>query len=135
MSERAQQKAILFFDGVCTLCNGAVDFVIKRDTQKIFRYSPLQGDTAKKYVPDDYREQLGTLILSINDKLYFRSDAVLKIAENLNGLWPLMRVFWLLPRPLRDLVYRFVAHNRYRFFGQKDTCRIPSPEERALFLP
>ena len=133
MSEKS--PPILFFDGVCGLCNQSVDFIIKRDTQRKFRFAPLQGDTAKAELPLEDVENLNTLILKTESGLFRRSSAVVRILWLLGGFWGVLgTLFWIVPLPLRNLGYRLVSVSRYSLFGKKESCRIPTPEERGQFL-
>jgi len=128
---------ILFFDGVCNLCNGSVDWVVKHDKQRQIRFGSLQGTTAHEMVPEYAEEQgLSTVVLVDEHGKHVRSTAVGKVLKRLGGFYGVLGTLLLLiPQPLRDAGYRLVAKNRYRWFGQKETCRLPSPEERALFVP
>jgi predicted DCC family thiol-disulfide oxidoreductase YuxK len=125
---------ILFFDGVCVLCNGFVDFLLRRDVDHHFRFASLQGARAREVLPAELHEGVETVVLWSQGQVLVRSDAVLTVLSQLGGAWWLFRVFWVVPRPLRDLVYRLVAANRYAMFGKRDSCRLPAPEERARFL-
>ena len=132
-------QTIVFFDGYCGLCSGVVDFLIARDSSRRLVYSPLQGETARKFLSESERTDLDTVVVvqpgSPDVKLH-KSDAVLyaleKASLGLAGAAKLARVF---PRSFRDLVYDFVARNRFKLFGRRDSCRAPSSEERKLFLP
>ncbi len=127
---------ILFFDGLCGLCNTSVDFVMKRDTRDVFRYAPLQGETAASYLSEKDREDLDSVILQTPDGLYRHTSAVVRILWKLPGIWPVLgTLLWLVPKPLRNIGYRIVARNRYRFFGKKESCRLPTPEEIGRLLP
>lgn len=130
------EPPIIFFDGVCGLCNRFVDAVLRADRKGVFRFAPLQGETAKALLtplPDDdrtwsviYRDAQGT---------FRESEAVLRVLWRLGGWWKVLAVLQCVPRPIRDSVYRMVARNRYRWFGKRAACRLPTPEERARFLP
>ena len=127
---------IVFFDGVCGLCNVSVDFILARDTHQRFRFAPLQGETARQALPSADRERLDTLVLLTASGTYRRSAAVVRILWRLPGVWPILgALLWVIPGPLRDLGYRIVSANRLRWFGQKETCRLPTPEERERFPP
>ncbi len=127
------QHPVLFFDGVCTLCNHTVDFVIAEDRNMTFHFSPVQGDAAQAI--DDEAVRNGTsMALLDGDTLYTKTDAVLNVAAGLGGLWRVLSWAKALPRPLRDGVYYLVQKNRYSVFGQQETCRLPTAEERARFL-
>jgi predicted DCC family thiol-disulfide oxidoreductase YuxK len=127
---------IIFFDGVCNLCNSSVDVVMRHDKSASFKFASLQSDFAKRVLPEFGVEpsDLDSIALIDNGIVYQRSSAALKIAGKLSGLYPLLGVFWIVPKGLRNLVYDWVARNRYKWFGKKDSCRLPTAEERALFL-
>lgn len=126
---------ILFFDGNCGLCQGSVQFMLNRDRRGRIRYAPLQGTTAARIVERADREDLSSMVVSINGQLYRHSTAVLLLLRELGGVWSILATLGLLiPRPLRDFCYRLVARNRYRLFGTVEACRIPKPGERARFL-
>lgn len=129
-----EDKAIILFDGVCNLCNTSVDYIIKKDTKGIFKFGALQksGELLKKY--NISPEYLNSLVLIQDDVVYYKSSAALKIARKLDGALPLLYPFILLPKFLRDPVYDIIANNRYRWFGQGNTCRLPTPEEAKRFI-
>lgn len=127
---------VILFDGVCNFCNYWVNFVIKRDRKKQFRFASLQSENAKKILAS-YQydsQQLDTVILIENGKVYTHSTAALRICRKLNGAWPLLYGLIIFPRFIRDWVYKLIAKSRYAWFGRSETCRIPTPEERQLFL-
>ena len=130
------QGGIVLFDGVCNLCNGAVDFVIRRDPKQQFTFASLQSERGKELLKQHGlpTNTLNSIVLIQDGKAYQRSDAALRIAQGLQGAWPSLGIFQFLPRFLRDGVYGFIARNRYRWFGKRDTCRLPTPQERARFL-
>jgi predicted DCC family thiol-disulfide oxidoreductase YuxK len=130
------EHPILFFDGLCGLCNSSVDFVMKCDTQNVFRYAPLQGETAAEHLSVNDREDLDSVVVKMPEGTFRHSSAIVRILWKLPGIWPVMgTLLWLIPRPLRNFGYRLVAKNRYRFFGKKETCRLPTPEEIGRLLP
>jgi predicted DCC family thiol-disulfide oxidoreductase YuxK len=132
----ASTTSIVYFDGVCGMCNRTVDFVLCRDRPGRFQFAPLQGETAAARLSVEDRQGLSTLVLETPRGLFRRSSAVVGILRGLGGFWWLVgSLFWLVPRPLRDLGYRLVANNRYRLFGRKETCRLPTPEETGRLLP
>jgi predicted DCC family thiol-disulfide oxidoreductase YuxK len=128
--------AVVLFDGVCNLCNGAVNFIIDRDPDGYFRFAPLQSDAAAPYLDgtDDGVGDLGTIVLVEDGQTYVRSTAALRIARRLTAPWPLLFLAVAVPRPLRDAVYDWVARNRYDWFGTRDECRLPTPGLRDRFL-
>jgi predicted DCC family thiol-disulfide oxidoreductase YuxK len=130
------QKPIILFDGVCNLCNRSVQFVIKRDREKKFLFASLQGKKGQEILqrfklPADV---FNSFILVDGDKIYTRSTGALKILKQLAGGWKLLYGFIVLPRFIRDAVYNWVARNRYKWFGKKEECMIPTPELKARFL-
>lgn len=126
---------IVFFDGVCGLCNRSVDFLLWIDKKRKLRFTPIQGETAQTHLPPDRRDNLDTIIFLCNGRLYFRSDAILMILRTLGGFWSVFVLGYLMPRGIRNWLYDRIASNRYRWFGKKDTCRLPTLQERASFLP
>lgn len=127
---------VILFDGVCNFCSFWVRFVIRRDPQGKFRFASLQSPLGRRttQVLKMPEEPPASVLLKEGDRYYVRSTATLRIFRRLNGLWPLMYVFIVVPAPLRDLVYKFIANNRYRWFGKNDACFVPTPEIRSRFL-
>lgn len=127
---------VVYFDGVCGLCNRFVDFVLSRDRRGSIRFAPLQGETAKLR-PNEEVANISTVVWSdASGHEFLRSAAAVRVLWKLGGVWWLIGwLLWLIPLPLRDLGYRIIAANRYRLFGKKETCRLPTPAERARFLP
>lgn len=125
---------LILFDGFCYLCNRSVDFIIKRDRKKLFRYVALQSEAGvylKRRLNLD--STADSVILWKEGKLYYRSDAALRIALRLRFPWPMTGIFLIIPRFIRDHIYRLVADNRYRWFGKREVCRYPTREEIHLF--
>jgi predicted DCC family thiol-disulfide oxidoreductase YuxK len=137
MSPVATER-VVFFDGVCNLCNGTVQFILDRDPGALFHFAALQSDVATKMLAERGvvvdKDAPDSVLLLEGDRVYARSDAVLRITRNLAAPWPLLSVFLVVPRFLRDLGYRFIARHRYRWFGRTDACRVPTPALRARFL-
>lgn len=130
------QRPIVFFDGVCGFCNAWVDFLITRDPDGQLAFAPLQGETARQLLPETDRQQLHSLVLWTPQKAYRKTAAVVRILWRLGGAWRMVAgLLWLIPLPLRNLGYDVVARNRYRLFGRKDACRMPTPAERTRLLP
>ena len=125
---------MLLFDGVCTLCNGFVRFVIARDPAGRFQFAPLQSDAARRVLGAAPQPLPDSLVLVENGRLFTRSTAALRVARGLRFPWPLAYVFVAVPRPVRDYLYDAVARNRYRWFGRRESCMVPTPELRARFL-
>ena len=128
------QHPTVYFDGVCNLCNGAVNFLVSQDRQRVLRYAPLQGETAQRDLPAAARENLHSVIYQDEAGVHERSEAILRMTMRLGGIWKIAGLGLLLPRFLRDWLYNLIARNRYRMFGKKDSCRMPTEEERELFL-
>ncbi len=134
--ERGVHPPVIYYDGHCGFCDRAVQWVLRRDRQRIFRFAPLQGPTAAgRFGEPEGNAEGWTLLLEDEAGVHERSDAALRIMARLGGLYTAARVLLWVPRGLRDGVYRWFARNRYRWFGTVDACRIPSSEERELFLP
>ena len=139
------EHPILFFDGVCVLCNGFADFVMARDGKARFRLASLQGETARAMgagkaparpaAAESGSDRFETVLLWEGGRWHRRSDAALRVIVGLGGVWRMAWPLFLIPRNLRDTVYDFIAANRYRWFGKRETCRLPAPAERARFLP
>lgn len=125
---------IVYFDGYCNVCNAFIDFLIRRDRSRRIKYAPLQGQTASRNLPKEKVTELSTMALQDSSGIFFESTAAIKAIACLGGVYSLMKVFLLVPRFLRDFVYRWVAARRYLFAGRRDTCRVPTPEERTRFL-
>src|SRR5438045_6505464 len=123
-------QASVFFDGVCNFSNGFVNFMIPRDKKNYFRYSPLQSDFAKKFLEEHNlpTHKLITFYLYENGKIYSRSTAALRLFRKLSGLYPLLYLFIIVPRPVRDFFYHIISKNRYKWFGEKDHCMVPTKE-------
>ncbi len=130
------EHPILFFDGVCNLCNASVQFVIKRDKRSSLKFASLQSNKAKELLPERLTQEdnLESIVLYQGGQLFEKSTAALMVAKKLTGLWPLLYVFMIVPKFIRDAVYSFIAKNRYKWFGRKDQCMIPSPEMKLRFI-
>ncbi len=128
--------SIILFDGVCNLCNGFVNFVIDHDPKKKFRFAALQSRIGERMKEQYNLHQVSTesVILIENGKAYRESSAALRIGKQLTGGWKLFYIFMIVPPFIRDTVYRWIARNRYRWFGKQDNCRIPEPGIMDRFL-
>ena len=127
---------IILFDGVCNLCNVAVQFAIERDPKAIFRFASLQSDFGQSILAQNVvdTEGGGTIILLENGKVYDRSTAALRVARRLSGWIKYAYVFIIVPKFIRDFVYKIIAKNRYRWFGKQESCWLPTKELKARFL-
>ncbi len=130
------EQPIVLFDGVCNLCNGAVKFIIRHDKKKVFLFASLQSEAGKKilaqynFPPDE----LNSFILIDKGKAYTRSTGALMVAKKLNGLWPVLYSYIIIPAFIRDSIYNWIGTNRYKWFGKKDECMLPTAELKARFL-
>ena len=137
MTSAADSHSVILFDGVCNLCTGSVRFVIERDPAKQFRFATLQSAVGERLFAEtgfETSDRLGSIVLVDEDGAWQRSTAALRIAGRLSGLWPLLRVFLIVPRPIRDAVYDFIGARRYRWFGRTDECWIPGYDVSDRFL-
>lgn len=136
MSTSEVQNPVILFDGVCNLCNRSVQFIINRDPSCIFRFAPLQSETGKNLLSkfDLPNDKLDSIILVENNEYYLRSTAALKILQRLGALWKIVYVLMLVPRPVRDYIYDIVARNRYKWYGKRAECMIPSSDIESRFL-
>ena len=127
-------KSIILFDGVWNLCNGAVQFLINRDSQDQFRFASLQSDLGRKVMQQLNNKNIDSIVLIESGRIYTTSTAALRIAKHLPAPWNYLYLLRLLPRPLRDQAYTCIAHHRYQWFGRQDTCMLPTPENERKFL-
>ncbi|MDA0718813.1 MAG: DCC1-like thiol-disulfide oxidoreductase family protein [Bacteroidetes bacterium] len=139
---------IVAFDGLCNLCNSTVNWIIDHDPKQQFKFIALQdiarlktGNTEQqeayallKNELIDASSDLSSVLLIENGQLYNKSTAVLRICRQLSGLYPVLHTYIIIPRALRDLVYDLIAHNRYKWFGKREQCRVPSPDVTQRFL-
>lgn len=130
-----ETNPILLFDGICNLCNNSVDFIIRHDREKRFRFASLQSDAGKRML-EDFRIPLETdsVILIVEGHAYTESDAALETARLLPYPWKLLSAFKIIPRRWRNAAYQWIAQNRYRWFGKRNTCRLPTAAEKELFI-
>ncbi|MEC0696736.1 thiol-disulfide oxidoreductase DCC family protein [Bacillus atrophaeus] len=128
---------VLLFDGVCNLCNGAVQFIIKRDPDGLISFSSLQSETGQRLLklnglPTEYFD---SFVFIEDGKVYTKSTAAIKVFRHLRGAWRFSVVLLAVPRPVRNMVYSLIAKNRYKWFGKKNECMLPSPAIKKRFLP
>jgi len=125
---------VLYFDGVCTLCNSTIDFFIKKDKRKKFKYSSLQSNYAINSLDKKFTNDLDTVVLKYNGNTYVRSQAILASLVILGLPYSLLGMLLIFPAAATDLIYKIIAKNRYKIFGKKETCRIPTEDQKDLFL-
>ncbi len=126
-------KMIILFDGVCNMCVGSVNFIIKRDSKDMFRFASLQGDVGQKMVKK-YSLSMNSIILIKNGQVKTKSSAVLNILYHLNTFWKALLIFYIVPYPIRDILYNIVAKSRYFLFGQRNQCMVPNENINSKFL-
>ena len=129
-------QSIYLFDGVCNLCNSAVQFIIKHDKKKQFRFASLQSDFGQQTLIANNlpNVEFTSFILLENGKLFTESTAALRIAKKLDAAWPLLYAFIIVPPFIRNAVYKWIAKNRYKWFGKQETCWVPTPDLKARFI-
>ena len=126
---------IILFDGQCIFCDHSVQFILKRDVDEVFQFASLQSDIGQQLLKQyNVDSSIDSIVVIYMNKLYTQSDAAIVIAQQFKGLWKLLTVVKFIPKWLRDKMYVVIAKNRYRLFGEMDTCRIPTEEERRRFL-
>jgi len=130
------ENPIILFDGVCNFCNSAINFVLKQDKKGIFRFAPLQSEAGQRLL-QEYNlstEEFDSFVLIDNGKVYKKSAASLRVMNKLPWYWKEAQVLRIIPTAFRDAIYDFIASNRYKWFGKKEQCMIPTPETRSRFL-
>ncbi len=129
-------QSVIFFDGVCNLCNSTVQFVIKHDRRQYFKFAALQSEFAQEQLSGFVlKAKRGDSFVLVEDgKVYEQSTAALRVAKKLSGLWRLVYIFIVVPPFVRDAVYNFVARNRYKWFGKQESCWVPTPDLKSRFL-
>ena len=129
------EHPIIFFDGVCGMCNTFVNLMLKVDRKHLFHFAPLQGITAKQMLPSLDQDPLNWSMLYLDERgLHDESDASLEVYRRLGGCWWFLCLLLFIPRVIRNPAYRMLARNRYRLFGKKESCRMPTEQEHARFL-
>ena len=136
MNQAEQKQSIVLFDGVCNFCNGSVNFIIKHDSQKRFKFAALQSEIGQKLLRQYglSENDLDSVVLVEDGQAFTRTTAALKTARHLDGLWSWAVIFLAVPLPVRDMFYRLFAKNRYQLFGRTEACMMPTPELRHRFL-
>lgn len=129
-----ENNNILFFDGVCGLCNKSVNFLINIDKRGRIKFAPLQGKTAANLIDKKYTQELSTLVFLSNGKSFTKTSAILTALKVIGGFWQLLYTLIIIPPFIRNIVYNIIAKKRYSWFGKYETCRMPSAEERTRFL-
>jgi predicted DCC family thiol-disulfide oxidoreductase YuxK len=127
---------VILFDGICNFCNSTINFIIKRDKKKLIRFAPLQSDAGQQLLTafNLSTTEFHSFIYIENGKVFTESTAALRVCKKLTALWPLLYGFIIVPKFIRNGIYKWISKNRYKWFGQKNQCMIPSPEIRNRFL-
>ena len=129
-------QPIIFFDGVCAMCNRFVDLILRADRKRVFRFAPLQGETARQLLPPLSHDPLRWSMVYWDERgIHEQSNASLEVYRRLGGAWWLLSLARFVPRWIRNPAYSIIARNRYQWFGRRESCRLPTEEERAWFLP
>ena len=132
----APEGPIIFFDGICGMCNRFVDVILRADRRSQFRFAPLQGETARRLLPPQPADPAAWSMVYLDERgVHDLSDASLQVYRRLGGAWSILAWARFVPKAIRTPVYRWIARNRYRWFGRRDACRVPTESERARFLP
>ncbi|WP_019152882.1 thiol-disulfide oxidoreductase DCC family protein [Robertmurraya massiliosenegalensis] len=128
-------ERIILFDGECNLCDQSVQFIIKRDPDGVFTFASLQSDIGKMLLNKcNVSSEIDSFVLIEGERYYVKSSAALRVCKNITGAWKLLYALVVIPKPLRDFFYGMIAKNRYKWFGKKDQCLLPSPDVRKRFL-
>lgn len=126
---------VILFDGVCNFCDASVQFILNRDPKGIFHFASLQSEAGQNLVEKyNVPADVDSMILIEDDKVYYKSTAALRISRHLQGAWKWLYGFIIIPSPIRNIVYDLIAKNRYKWFGQKESCMLPPPNIRKRFL-
>jgi predicted DCC family thiol-disulfide oxidoreductase YuxK len=132
MQTNPSKHPVIFFDGYCGLCTRSVQFILKNDRKNVFRFASLQSAFAANTLPPN--TETNTFVLMDGSRLYTRSDAAIKALQKLGGFYRCSAVLFVIPALIRNAVYRFIANNRYRWFGKHDSCYLPTADMKDLFL-
>jgi predicted DCC family thiol-disulfide oxidoreductase YuxK len=130
------ENPVILFDGVCNYCNGVVNFIIRQDTKKVFHFATLQSGFGQKLLKENNlpTDLFESFILLDKGKLYSKSTAALRLNNKLPWYWKWTQLFWIFPKFFRDWVYSIIAKNRYKWFGKREKCMVPTPELKTRFL-
>lgn len=136
MKKNTPNNPVILFDGVCNLCNSSVQFIIRNDPKHHFRFASLQSNLGQSILKQFNlpTNELSSFILLDKGRISVKSTGALKVVKQLSGAWPLLYIFIIIPPFIRDAVYEFIGRNRYKWFGKKEACWLPTPEIKALFL-
>ncbi|TGK36574.1 thiol-disulfide oxidoreductase DCC family protein [Leptospira andrefontaineae] len=129
---------IVLFDGVCNLCNGAVNVLLDLDKHKRLKFASLQSEYAKKLIQSKTLEEkirgIDSILFWDGKEIHIKSNAIIEICDKLGGFWKILKLSYIIPRPIRNILYDLIAKNRYRLFGKRESCRMPTPELKERIL-
>jgi predicted DCC family thiol-disulfide oxidoreductase YuxK len=130
------EHPVILFDGVCNFCNGLMNFVIRQDKKRVFRFAALQSEAGKNILQQHNlsTQDFDSFVLIDKNRVFKKSSASLKVMSRLPWYWKPAQILWIIPLFIRNAVYDFVARNRYKWFGKKEQCMVPTPEIRGRFL-
>lgn len=134
MGKKSAQQAIVFYDGFCALCNSSVQFLLRIDKKSRLQFAPLQGETAQQLLPPSAIVELNSMVFLKEGILYKNSSAILHLLKSIGGIWQVFYCFILLPEKCRDAVYKFIARNRYKWFGKYESCKMPTEKDKSALL-
>lgn len=136
MDKQEENRFVILFDGVCNLCNGAVNLIIDHDPRGKFAFAPLQSEQAETILEkfNLTTQDFDSIVLIKNDQIFFKSRAALEIARDLEGFYPFLYIFKFVPRFISDFIYDIIAKYRYKWFGRREICRVPTPDIANRFL-
>lgn len=135
MRELKTVMHVILFDGECNFCDAIVQFMIKRDKKALYRFASIQSDVGQQIIKQcNAPTNIDSFMLIEGHNCFYKSTAALRVCKNLNGLWKLFYCLLIIPKRARDYLYHIVAKNRYKWFGKKDSCMLPSPEIKKRFL-
>lgn len=129
------EPPIILFDGICNYCNSMVNFIIKQDKRKLIMFGTLQSETGQNLLDKfDVPKDIDSFVFIEKETAYLQSTAALKVMKHLPLYWQWTQAFWIVPKPIRDGIYNFIAKRRYKWFGKKESCMIPTQDVRSRFL-
>lgn len=137
MDNLPKDKKIILFDGICNLCDNSVQYVLKHDKKDVFRFIPLQSDLGQKIIKHigiDTSKTDSVILYEPGIAYYYKADAAIRIANEIGGIYRFLSLFSMLPNSILNFIYDYIAKNRYKWYGKKETCLIPTEEQKAKFL-
>ena len=129
-------QPLLLFDGICNLCNTSINYIIKRDKRQLFKFASLQSDAAKQVLLqfNEKKYSIDSIILIYNNSIYYKSSAILKLFSIMGGIYSLSAIGYIIPKKLRDKLYDYIATNRYKWFGKRESCMLPTTDLEQRFI-